>query len=84
VALVVGPAFVTMGLACGPRDKAAELPGAPGALLAFGACEGLVDAVGEEIVAFCRLAPCALKAERKLPKNGLLVVGMFAIGTVLR
>lgn len=29
--------------------------------------------------AFCRLAPCALKAERKLPKNGLLVVGMFAM-----
>jgi hypothetical protein len=39
---------------------------------------GEVD-VGEVTAAFCRLAPWALNAERKVPKNGLLVVGMLAI-----
>lgn len=35
------------------------------------ACVADVAAVGDAAATFCKLAPCALKADKKLPKNGL-------------
>lgn len=69
-------------------DAIGSAKGPLGALLAavFDCVEYCVDWVEVEVVVdgdgaavFCRLAPCALKAERKLPKNGRLVVGMLAM-----
>lgn len=77
---VVVPALVDIGLAC-------ELGFVVPAVFEFDAelfCVNDVWAVEPAppapgdvtAAAFCMLGPCALKAERKVPKNGLLVVGM--------
>lgn len=89
VAPVVAPAFVPMGLACVAAGNDVELFDVfvDAALLCVeydDVCAVDVAAVGDVTAAFCRLAPCALKAERKLPKNGRLVVGMLDICARLR
>ena len=62
--------FVLPALACVEYDVVCET------------WDAEVADVGDAAAAFCRLAPWALKADRKEPKKGRLVVGMLAMTTV--
>lgn len=79
---VVDPGFVAMDRACVDAAKDAALLLVVVAWLVVEydvACEAFGVAVDDVTVAFCKLAPCTLKADRKLPRKGLLVVGILAM-----